>query len=202
MLPEKIALRLKADPRSVADSFEEVSVLFLDIVAFTPLAESMLAKSVVKMLNDIFSKLDDLADKYELEKIKTIGDAYMVAAGIPYARADHCLALGRFALEASSALTGFNDRNGEQMEFRIGLNSGPLVAGVIGREKYSYDLWGDTVNTAAHMESHGTPGQIQCTRAFQELAIDYFEFERRGQVEIKGKGKMETFFLVGLKGEA
>jgi len=161
----------------------------------------MQAEEVVTMLNEIFSYFDALADKYDLEKIKTIGDCYMVASGVPRARPDHAQAVARMALEMSDFVANRPTGQYPQVDFRIGIHSGPVVAGVIGRKKFIYDLWGDSVNTASRMESHGTPGRIQITRATYELIADEFECEPRGPIPVKGKGEIEAWYLLGRRSD-
>jgi class 3 adenylate cyclase len=197
ILPHKIAERLKSAPEVIADTHASASVLFLDIVDFTPMMERMNPKEMVDLLNDIFSRLDALTLRYGIEKIKTIGDAHMVAAGVPEARGNHAEAIGLFALDALEVVRGFRDGAGGRMRARIGIDTGSAVAGVIGRHKFIYDLWGDMVNTASRMESHGLADAIQTTRRYRETAGDVFVFEPRGIVEIKGKGPMETYLLAG-----
>jgi adenylate cyclase len=201
ILPRDVVDILRLKPRTIADYFENASVLFADVVNFTPLSETMTPPNLVDMLNDVFSYFDSLAEKYDLEKIKTIGDCYMVASGVPRPRPDHAHVLTRMALEM---LEGVRTRefHGHRLAFRIGINSGPVVAGVIGRRKFSYDLWGDTVNTASRMESHGDAGVIQVTRATYELIKDEFACERRGVLSIKGKGEMEVWCVTGPKHSA
>ena len=196
ILPGSIATRLKASPKTIADQFDAASVLFADVVDFTPHTEQMSPAEVVGTLDRLFSHFDTLAERYDLEKIKTIGDAYMVAAGVPTPRPDHATALANLALDMVEA-TRSSDAVGDLgLELRIGINSGPVVAGVIGRKRFLYDLWGDAVNTASRMESQGTPGQIQITRATYELINDEFICEPRGTISVKGKGDMETWYLV------
>lgn len=197
ILPQEIAAILKDRNQTIADHFEGVSILFADIVNFTPLSASMTAVEVVELLNDVFSYFDSLVEKYELEKIKTIGDAYMVAAGIPRPRTDHAHVLARMALDMCAFR--YDRLESRTLEFRIGINSGPVVAGVIGRKKFIYDLWGDAVNTASRMESHGSAGRIQITRSTYELLKDTFICEPRGTISIKGKGEMEVWYLEGEK---
>ena len=197
ILPGSIAQRLKDHPQTIADSFTAASVLFADVVDFTPRSEHLPPAEVVGMLDRLFSHFDTLAERYELEKIKTIGDCYMVASGVPTPRPDHARALALLALDMVDA-TRPGDAVGDLgLQLRVGINSGPVVAGVIGRKRFLYDLWGDAVNTASRMESQGTSGRIQITRATYELLKDDFEFEPRGTVAVKGKGEMETWFLVG-----
>jgi adenylate cyclase len=198
VLPADVAQRLQSDPHSIADHFDEVSILFADVVDFTPLSSRLDAREVVGLLDRLFTSFDELVDRYEVEKIKTIGDCYMVAAGVPRERPDHARALAALALEmrecAKRRLPG---RDGHDLRLRIGISSGPVVAGVIGRRRFLYDLWGDTVNMASRMESHGTPDEIQITRSTWELLDDHFVTEPIGLVNVKGKGEIETWRLVG-----
>jgi adenylate cyclase len=202
ILPRSIADKLKADTTTIADHYDEASILFADVVDFTPLAERLGPAEVVGILDHLFSHFDDLADRYGLEKIKTIGDCYMAAAGVPTPRADHARAMALMALDMREAMRSKDAVGHLGLELRIGINSGPVVAGVIGRKRFLYDLWGDAVNTASRMESHGTPGQIQVTRATYERLKDEFVLERRGTVDVKGKGEIETWYLVGPRVEA
>ncbi|NJK74500.1 MAG: GAF domain-containing protein [Microcoleus sp. SU_5_6] len=199
ILPPSIATRLKQASSSIADSFTEATVLFADIVGFTKIADCMPPTALVLLLNEIFSSFDLLTEKHGLEKIKTIGDAYMVAGGIPLARQDHAEAIALLALDMQRAIERFNEQQNQNFNIRIGINSGPVVAGVIGIKKFIYDLWGDTVNTASRMESHGLPGQIQLSEATYQLLADKFVFEERGTIDIKGKGLMRTYFLKSRK---
>ena len=196
ILPAEIVKILRNEPRTIADHFEGASILFADVVNFTPLSESMTPVELVELLNEVFSQFDRLVEKYGLEKIKTIGDCYMVASGVPRARCDHAQALLGMALEMQEFVSS-NEFFGRHLEFRIGLNSGPVVAGVIGRKKFIYDLWGDAVNTASRMESHGVGGIIQITRATYELVKDKFICEPQGIIDVKGKGEMEVWFVAG-----
>jgi adenylate cyclase len=198
VLPAEVAQRLQSDPNSIADHFDEASILFADVVDFTPLASGLDARAVVGLLDRLFTSFDELVDRFEVEKIKTIGDCYMVAAGVPRHRADHAHALAGLALEmrdcARSCLT---EPSAHDLRLRIGISSGPVVAGVIGRRRFLYDLWGDTVNMASRMESHGTPDGIQITRSTWELVRDDFVTDPLGVVDVKGKGEVETWRLVG-----
>jgi adenylate cyclase len=201
VLPAPIAARLKQGEEVIADGFPEVTVLFADLVDFTRRSQETSPERVVRMLDDLFSALDGLAERHGLEKIKTVGDAYMVVGGLPEPRPDHAEAVAEMALAMREEVARHLDPGGRPLAVRIGIDTGPAVAGVIGRRKFSYDLWGDTVNTASRMESHGVAGCIQVTdRAYRRLRERY-RFERRGLVEVKGKGQMVTWFLVGRAGQ-
>ena len=195
VLPSTIAERLKGASGSIADHVESASVLFADIVDFTPLAQRLSPTEVVDTLDRLFSLFDGLVEQHGLEKIKTIGDCYMAAAGVPDPCADHAQRAALLALDMRAAMDGAANGAGP-LELRIGINSGPVTAGVIGRKRFLYDLWGDAVNTASRMESNGTPGRIQITRATYELVKDAFVCEERGTIPVKGKGEMETWYLV------
>jgi adenylate cyclase len=197
ILPRSIAEKLKAETQTIADQFSSASILFADVVDFTPFSEGLPPAEVVGVLDHLFSHFDTLAERYGLEKIKTIGDCYMVAAGVPTPRPDHAQALALTALDMIEAMRSSDHVGHLGLELRVGINSGPVVAGVIGRKRFLYDLWGDAVNTASRMESHGTPGRIQITRATYELLADEFECEPRGTITVKGKGEMEAWYLVG-----
>jgi PAS domain S-box-containing protein len=197
ILPKPIADRLKQNPQSIADSFADVTVLFADLVNFTRLSEQISPTELVEMLNRIFSAFDVLAEKHGLEKIKTIGDSYMVVGGLPMVRPDHAEAIAEMALDMISEIIRFNAEYNEAFNIRIGINTGPVVAGVIGIKKFIYDLWGDTVNTASRMESHGVPGCIQVTEATYKRLQNQYVFEERGVISVKGKGEMMTYFLIG-----
>ena len=202
VLPAEIAQRLQSDSSSIADHFENASILFADVVDFTPLSSRLDAREVVEFLDRLFTSFDELVDRYDVEKIKTIGDCYMVAAGVPRRRSDHAHALAGLALEMREcAKSCLPDGADHDLPLRIGISSGPVVAGVIGRRRFLYDLWGDTVNMASRMESHGTPDTIQITRSTFELLRDDFELEPTGLVEVKGKGEVETWRLVGPMGQ-
>lgn len=195
ILPAAIAERLKVSDASIADHADEVTVLFADIVGFTPLSARKTPQELVAMLNRIFSEFDSLAETHGLEKIKTIGDAYMAVAGLPDCRADHAHTAARMAQGMLAAIERVSVEIGEPLAVRIGLHSGPVVAGVIGRKKFSYDLWGDTVNTASRMESHGIAGMIQCTATTEKLLREHFPLSARGLVHVDGKGAIHTFLL-------
>ncbi|MEY3869644.1 MAG: hypothetical protein RLZZ338_3535 [Cyanobacteriota bacterium] len=199
ILPEAIALRLKQGENTIADSFADVTILFADLVGFTELSSRTTPQELVKLLNCIFSNFDQLTEKYHLEKIKTIGDNYMVASGLPIPRLDHAIAIADMALEMQEIIIKFNEKKGESLHLRIGINSGSVVAGVIGTKKFIYDLWGDAVNTASRMESQGIPGKIQVTESAYQLLCEKYIFEPRGSIYVKGKGNMNTYFLQGKK---
>jgi class 3 adenylate cyclase len=199
LLPEPIAERLKEEPGVIADKFEKATILFADLVNFTQISTTMSATKLVYLLNEIFSTFDELTEKHGLEKIKTIGDAYMVAGGIPIVRPDHAEASAEMALDMLVAIDELNVKLEATFDLRIGINSGPVVAGVIGTKKFIYDLWGNAVNTASRMESHGVPGRIQVSIYTYELLRDKYEFEERGLIDIKGQGEMRTYFLTGPK---
>jgi adenylate cyclase len=198
ILPKEISEALKTEPRAIAAHYEDASILFADIVEFTPMAATMQPLTLVDLLNDVFECFDDLVDKYDLEKIKTIGDCYMVAAGVPRPRVDHAAALVNFALDMQGEIDK-RTFGGRRLAFRIGINSGPVVAGVIGRRKFIYDLWGETVNMASRMESHGQSGVIQITRNTFDLVNGEFDCQARGTIEVKGAGPAETWYVTGRK---
>ncbi len=210
VLPSSIAERLKGRPEITADGFAgliadshtEVTVLFADIVEFTKFSENVGAEVLVDVLNDIFTRFDKIADEHSLEKIKTIGDAYMVAAGLPVPAADHTIRVAQMALDMLAELDRFNAQRGYKLKVRIGIDSGAVVAGVIGKRKFLYDLWGDVVNTASRMESHGVPGRIQVTDATRQRLNGAFMLEERGTIEVKGKGELHTWFLNGRNADA
>jgi class 3 adenylate cyclase len=197
VLPAPIADRLKRGEEPIADRFPEVTVLFADLVDFTASSDHSSPERVVQVLADLFTDFDRLAARHGLEKIKTVGDAYMVAGGLPNPRPDHAEAVAEMAMAVRETAGRHRDPAGRPLQVRVGIDSGPVVAGVIGAAKFSYDLWGDTVNTASRMESTGVPGCIQVTdRAYRRLR-DRYRFERRGPVRVKGKGELVTWFLVG-----
>lgn len=200
ILPQSIVELLKYDPCTIADSFDEVSVLFADIVGFTEISSHKSPTQIIEILNVIFSEFDNLTDRHGLEKIKTIGDAYMVVGGLPTPRDDHAEAIAEMALDMQKQIDQFNRESGEAFSIRIGINSGPVIAGVIGLKKFSYDLWGDTVNLASRMESHGVAGCIQVTSTTRDLLKDKYLFEARTNIPIKGKGNITTYMLGGRKG--
>jgi class 3 adenylate cyclase len=201
VLPAPIAARLKQGEEVIADGFPEVTVLFADLVDFTRRSQETTPERVVRVLDDLFSALDQLAERHGLEKIKTVGDAYMAVGGLPEPRPDHARAVAEMALDVREEVARHLDPGGEPLAVRIGIDTGPVVAGVIGRRKFSYDLWGDTVNTASRMESQGLAGCIQVTdRVYRRLRGRY-RFERRGPVQVKGKGELLTWFLVGRAGQ-
>jgi sensor domain CHASE-containing protein/class 3 adenylate cyclase len=195
ILPPSIAKRLGQNQETIADSFEEATVLFADIVNFTNLSSQISPREIVSLLNEIFTRFDRLLERYGLEKIKTIGDSYMVVGGLPLTRPDHAEAVAEFALDMQQQIQEFNAERGQSFSMRIGINTGPVVAGVIGLKKFIYDLWGDTVNTASRMESHGIPGAIQVSSATYERLKDKYLFEERGTIDVKGKGEMNTYIL-------
>lgn len=202
VLPEPIAVRLKRGEEPIADHLEEISVLFADLAGFTVRSAHETPAETVAVLNEIFSAFDSLVHRYGLEKIRTIGDSYMVAAGAPIARPDHLRAICAMALDMRREVTRLNEAHDWDLSFRIGINCGPAVAGIVGREKFHYDLWGDTVNVASRMESHGLPDQIQVTEAVYERLNPEFAFECRGAIDVKGKGPTVTYLLLDRVTEA
>jgi class 3 adenylate cyclase len=197
ILPQPIAERLKQESGTIADSFAEVTVLFADIVGFTSLSSHMPATELVILLNDIFSSFDCLAEQHGLEKIKTIGDAYLLVGGLPTPRPDHAAAVADMALAMRREIDRFRGIGGLPLQIRIGMHSGPVVAGVIGTSKFSYDLWGDTVNVASRMESHGIAGSIQMTSTTCHLLDERYSYEERGTITVKGRGELTTYLLTG-----
>lgn len=197
ILPEPIAQRLKQEETTIADSFESVTVLFADLVNFTQLSTRLSSTELVEILNTVFSEFDYFAACHGIEKIKTIGDAYMAVAGLPETCPNHAQKVANMALDLLDFVTQFNAETGQNFALRIGINTGPVVAGVIGVTKFGYDLWGDTVNVASRMESQGVPNKIQVTQAtYEKLKADY-ALTPRGELEVKGKGKMLTYWLLG-----
>ena len=197
ILPRAIAERLKDGETSIAELFPDATVLFADVVGFTTLSANSSPTDLVRLLNQLFSAFDRLAEQHNLEKIKTIGDAYMAAGGLPTPRPDHAEAVAELALYMLREIVRFNARQATSLNVRIGINSGPVVAGIIGEKKFAYDLWGDTVNTASRMEAQGEPGAIQVTAATYERLKAKYRFENRGLVNIKGKGEAPAYLLTG-----
>jgi class 3 adenylate cyclase/CheY-like chemotaxis protein len=200
ILPRSIAERLKADEQVIVDSFAAVTVLFADIVGFSQLAARLSANELVHTLNEVFTRFDSLAAKFGLEKIKTIGDAYMAVAGLPERCDDHAERAAEMALAMQDEIIQFSQKTGYDLSIRVGLHSGPVVAGVIGRHKFSYDLWGDTVNIASRMESHGHPSAIQVTADTEQRLRDRYLFVTRGRIAVKGQGELMTYLLIGRNG--
>jgi class 3 adenylate cyclase len=197
ILPAEVAARLRENPEIIADRFDDVSVLFADLVNFTGQSKDIEPEDLVRLLDNIFSRFDAVIDTHRLEKIKTIGDAYMAVAGVPSARADHAQAAARSALGIMECVHDLTWPSGDPVHVRIGIASGSAVAGVIGRKKFAFDLWGDTVNTASRMESAGEPGRIRVTEHTYELLRKDFRLEGPDQLDVKGKGSMDTWFLLG-----
>ncbi|NES19370.1 MAG: adenylate/guanylate cyclase domain-containing protein [Symploca sp. SIO3E6] len=196
ILPQSIAERLKQEEGKIADSYTAVTVLFADIVGFTELAAQISPEELVGILNVIFSEFDELTEKHGLEKIKTIGDAYMVVGGLPEEKPDHARATAAMAIDMQEAIKRFSQETGNALSIRIGINTGPVVAGIIGRKKFVYDLWGDTVNIASRMESHGIPGSIQVSESTYQDLKNQYAFQDRGSVQVKGKGQMNCYLLL------
>ena len=197
VLPAPIGQRLKRGEAPIADSFPDVTILFTDLVGFTEVSARLPAAALVEMLDEIFSEFDALAATHGVEKIKTIGDGYVAVAGIPVPRNDHARATADMAIDMLQAVRRFADRGHLPLQMRVGINSGPVVAGVIGKHKFTYDLWGDAVNVASRMESHGLPDRIQITEATRRQLDDRYITEPRGVIEVKGKGPMATWWLLG-----
>ena len=202
ILPSPIAERLKNEPGIIADSFPEVTVMFADMVGFTHFSSQIPPEKLIQSLNIVFSVFDTLAEQYGVEKIKTIGDSYMVVGGLPSPRQDHAEAIANMALQMLKEVEALNREQSTRFQLRIGINSGPVVAGVIGHKKFIYDIWGDTVNIASRMESHGITGAIQVTEASYRRLQSKFSFEARGNIHIKGKGEMSTYLLTGLSSDS
>lgn len=199
ILPPVIVERLKNGEETIAELFPEVTILFADIVNFTRLCAGKHPTELVDLLNSIFSNFDRLAEQYGLEKIKTLGDAYMAVGGLLKSSTNSAEAVAEMAFQIQKEISKFEDSQGKPLKMRVGIDTGPVIAGIIGIKKFSYDLWGDTVNIASRMESEGIPGQIQVTAATYERLQDKYLFERRGMIEVKGKGKMTTYWLKGRK---
>ncbi|MEM9591894.1 MAG: adenylate/guanylate cyclase domain-containing protein [Pseudomonadota bacterium] len=198
ILPALIAERLKDGETNIAETFPEVTVLFADIVGFTRLAEKIGPREIVTMLNDVFGRFDDLAVKHDLEKIKTIGDCYMVVGGVPIRSATHCQQMARFALDALASFEDYASSFPYPLKIRMGMHTGTVVAGIVGTQKFAYDLWGDVVNVAARYESTAMPNRIHVSEAVRVRLDDDFELEDAGQIELKGKGMMHSWFLTGV----
>jgi guanylate cyclase len=199
VLPEPVATRLKERDQTIADDYSEVTVLFADIVGFTALAQRLAAADLVSLLDRVFARWDAIAAAHGVEKIKTIGDAYMAAAGVPLPRPDHAEAIAEMALAMRREIAELSAGAGYPLQIRIGIDTGPVVAGVIGRAKFIYDLWGDTVNTASRMESHARTDTIQVTERTYERLRHRYELTPRGVIEVKGKGPMSCFVLEGAR---
>lgn len=197
ILPKQIVKQLKRKQGTIVDSFRQTSILFCDIVNFTEISKRTDPQELINILNDVFSQIDDLVEKHDLEKIKTIGDSYMVASGVPTPIDNHAEKIADLAVEIMETFKNIMLRSGEKLQIRIGICSGEVVAGVIGKKKFSYDLWGDSVNMAARMESTGVPGRIHVHESVFKLLREKFNFEKRSNVEIKGKGLTTTYFLLG-----
>lgn len=198
ILPDAVSERLKGEPGMIADHYPFVSVVFADLVGFTELATRLTPDTLVSLLNDLFSRFDDLAAEHGVERIKTIGDAYMAAAGVPTQRPDYAVAVARFALAVRQAVRDYSSAHGQELAIRIGIGSGAVVAGVVGTTRFAYDLWGDTVNVASRMESQGEAGAIQVCARTHALLADRFKFESRGELDVTGRGRMQTYFLLDL----
>lgn len=202
ILPSPIAERLKAGSHTIADGYAEATILFADLVGFTRMSTTVSPEQLVVMLNRLFSRFDDLSGRFGVEKIKTIGDAYMACAGVPVARPNHAEAIADMALAMREALKEHNREFGSNLQIRIGINTGPVVAGVIGLKKFIYDLWGDTVNLASRMESSGVPDRIQVSASTWEHLRDRYDFEARGDIDVKGIGSVKAYLLNGRKSES
>jgi class 3 adenylate cyclase len=202
VLPAAIADRLKDGEGTIAESYPEVTVLFSDIVGFTEMSARIGAKQVVDMLNEVFGLLDELAEKHSIEKIKTIGDCYMVVAGVPDRSPTHAQQIAAFALDMQETLQVYAEKSGRSLSMRTGMHTGTVVAGIVGTSKFAYDLWGDVVNIASRMESSSEAGRIQVSDAVRIRLADDFVFEARGDIDIKGKGMMHTWYLTGRRGDS
>jgi adenylate cyclase len=201
ILPDRIVAQLKDAPGTIADDVASASVLFADVVDFTPLSATMTPADLVDLLDGVFSAFDGFVQELGLEKIKTVGDAYMVASGVPVPRDDHADAIADLALRIRD-LVATTTFGGRRLQLRIGVASGPVTAGIIGTQKFAYDLWGDTVNTASRMESSGLPGEIQLAPTTYELLRDRYRCQPRGPVQVKGKSEMITFLLLERREDA
>ncbi|HEY3326358.1 MAG TPA: adenylate/guanylate cyclase domain-containing protein [Novimethylophilus sp.] len=199
ILPSPIAQRLKSGNQTIADGYAETTILFADLVGFTRMSTTVSPEQLVALLNRLFSRFDELSSRFGVEKIKTIGDAYMACAGVPVARPDHAEAIADMALAMRDTVQEHNREFGSNLQIRIGINTGPVVAGVIGLKKFIYDLWGDTVNLASRMESNGVPNRVQASAATWERLRDHYDFESRGTLDVKGIGLVEAYLLIGKK---
>jgi class 3 adenylate cyclase len=197
ILPDSIADQLKECQNVIAESFAEITVMFIDLVGFTELSGQIPAVKLVLILNEIFSTFDSLAEKHKLEKIKTIGDSYMVVGGLLPEQKNHAEIIADMALDIIDVIARYEGPDGESFNIRIGINTGPVIAGVIGKKKYSFDLWGETVNIASRMESQGEAGRIQVTESTYQLISSKYHFEKREPIDVKGKGEMQTYFILG-----
>jgi class 3 adenylate cyclase len=201
ILPASIVQKLKEGSDRLAEAYADVTVLFADIVSFSQVSSATSPAALVHLLNQVFSTFDQLAERHGVEKIKTIGDAYMIVGGLPTPRPDHAEVVAEMALDMQAAITRFNNPQGRPLSLRIGINTGPVVAGVIGTQKFSYDLWGDTVNIASRMEAHGLGGAIQVAPETYRRLRDSYQFAERGKINVRGRGKMPTYLLTGRKQE-
>jgi len=199
ILPQLIASRLKDGAQTIADNYPDATVLFADLVGFTQLSSKLSPESLVEVLDDVFCRFDLLAEKHQIEKIKTIGDAYMAVSGVPQPDPQHLQHMANMALEIPKVLAALNQQRGLDLQIRVGLHCGKVIAGIIGHKKFIYDLWGDTVNIASRMESHGIAGQVQVSDAVQQRLQSQYHFKSRGAIDLKGKGMMHTYFLLGCK---
>jgi len=197
VLPASIAERLKAGEQTIADRLDEVTIVFTDLVGFTPMAQARPANEIVDLLDEVVAEFDRLVEKYQMEKIRTAGDGYMAVAGAPEPSTNHASRAADLALDMMESIRSYTDFSGNSLGLRIGIDCGPVIAGVIGLKKFTYDVWGDAVNTASRMESHGVPGKIHVTERVRERLQGSHRFEERGLIEVKGKGQMRTFFLIG-----
>ncbi|HEY8870479.1 MAG TPA: adenylate/guanylate cyclase domain-containing protein, partial [Candidatus Limnocylindrales bacterium] len=197
VLPDSIADRLREREATIADGIADATVLFADLAGFTPLAAAMSPAATVEMLDVLFGRFDELTDRYGVAKIKTIGDAYMAAGGVPDPLPDHPERVVRMGFAMLEATRAYAAESGLPLELRIGIHTGPVVAGVIGHRRFSYDLWGDTVNVASRMESNGIVGSVQVSRATRDRLDERFHIDRRGTIEVKGKGPVEAFLVSG-----
>ena len=202
VLPASIAERLKAGEQTIADRLDEVTIVFSDLVGFTPLAQDRSADEIVDLLGDLVAQFDRLVEKHQMEKIRTAGDEYMAVAGAPESSRDHVRKAADLALDMLEVMGEYSDFFGNSLEVRVGIDCGPVIAGVIGLKKFTYDVWGDTVNTASRMESHGVPGKIHVTERVRDRLQESYRFEERGLIDVKGKGQMQTYFLVGRQSAA